>query len=923
MTNTELEKLDGEAGRFTATLINHPRYIDAQKCTGCGECSLACPVTAVNAFNGGLDRRGATYIEYAQAVPLVFAIDREACIGCGLCEKVCLAEAIRYDDRHRREKVTVGAVILAPGNEAFDPSRLEPYSYTQSPNVVTSLEFERILSASGPYMGRLLRPYDLEEPKKVAWLQCVGSRENQGQGNPYCSGVCCMYAIKEAVIAKEHAHGDLEAAVFYIDMRTHGKDFEAYYGRAENEHGVRFVRSRIHSVEPVGDGDLQINYVNEKGEWKAEVFDMVVLSVGFQVGEESLELADRLGIQLDHYNFAKTETFSPVTTSRPGIYVCGAFQGPKDIPQSVMEASAAAAASGAILNRVRWTETKRIEAPPEVNILGEPPRIGVFVCRCGINIGGVVNVPEIREYAGTLPHVVYVEENLYTCSQDTQVKMSEVIREQGINRVVVAACTPKTHEPLFQETLQRAGLNKYLFEMANIRNQDSWVHSHDPRSATEKAKDLVRMAVSKVALHVPLSETELEVTPAVLVVGGGVAGMVAAGSLADQGYDVHLVERSDRLGGQANLLYRTWKGEDIRSRVEKMIREVEGHPLIHVYRCTELLDVNGFVGNFKSILKGGDGEKTAVEHGVVIIATGAREYKPNEYLYGEDPRVQTHLDLDARFIREDPSLSRLRSAVFIQCVGSRNGEHPYCSRVCCTHSIRSALDLKRRNRDMAVYVLYRDVRTYGEREDLYRQARREGVFFIRYEPESKPAVKAGRNGIEVEVKDPILDIRIKIEADLVTLATAIVPPDNGPLARFFKVPVNENGFFIEAHAKLRPVDFATDGIFLCGMAHYPKSLDESISQAMAAAARATGLLSAGKVLVSGTVAEIDSDLCSRCGVCVSICPYNAPSFTEEGPAAVNPALCKGCGLCVASCRSGAVHLKGFGDSQILAMINAV
>jgi heterodisulfide reductase subunit A2 len=921
ITNTTVEKFEGVPGHFKVSLLNHPRYIDPLKCTGCGQCSQICPVTAVNEFDCGLDLRAATYIKYAQAVPLAYTIDRDLCIGCGLCEKVCLAEAIKYDDNPGATTVDVGALILATGNEVFDPSGIDSYCYRESPDVVTSMEFERILSASGPYLGHLMRPYDLEEPQKIAWIQCVGSRSRHNGGKPYCSAVCCMYAIKEAVIAKEHAHGDVDAAIFYMDMRTHGKDFDKYYDRAKDEHGVRFIRSRVHSVEPVGDGDLKISYVNGSGKAESEIFNLVVLSVGFQVQRETVELAGRLGISLDKYDFAETGSFLPVATSLPGVYVCGALQGPKDIPQSVMEASAAAAASGALLSDVRWSRTETLQLPEETNVTGERPRIGVFVCQCGINIGGIVDVPAVREYARNLPYVVYVEDNLYTCSQDTQVKIAEVIKEQGMNRVVVAACTPKTHEPLFQETLQAAGINKYLFEMANIRNQDSWVHSDDPEAATEKAKDLVRMAVAKAALLEPLPELELDLNPITLVVGGGLAGMVAAKNLADQGYEVHLVERSEELGGQARFLYKTWKGEAIQDYLKWIVGEVKGHKDIHVHTGTEISGVDGFVGNFTTTLNGKGNEETRLDHGIAIIATGADEYKPDEYLYGRDERVLTHLDLDRKFLQNDPGLQKIESAVFIQCVGSREPDRPYCSRVCCTHTVESALELKRINPGMSVFILYRDLRTYGEREDLYHQAREAGVVFIHYDLENKPQVRAGDEFIEIVIQDPILDRPILIEADLVTLATAILPKDNRELARFFKVPVNDEGFFLEAHAKLRPVDFSSEGVFLCGLAHYPKSVDESISQALAAASRATGYLAAAKVSVSGTVAEVNASFCGQCGVCVEICPYKAPAFTENGTVAVNAALCKGCGLCVASCRSGAIRLKGYDDAQTFAMIN--
>ncbi len=921
VANTSIESLEGEAGHFTATLVTRPRYIDPDNCTGCGQCAQACPVSTPNDFNRGLDNRSVPSIRYAQAVPQIYSIDKDVCLGCGICETVCLAKAIRYADEPRRTQLEVGAVVVATGTEVFDPSKMDTYAYSDLPNVVTSLEFERILSASGPYRGRLMRPFDREEPTKIAWLQCVGSRDINQADKPYCSSVCCMYAIKEATIAMEHAHGSLDTAIFYMDIRSHGKDFERYYERAR-EHGVRFVRSRVHSIEPTGDGDMELMYVDANGRHTSETFNMVVLSVGLQAPGGMKELAKRLDIDLGSQGFVKTDSFHPAATSRPGVYVCGAVQGPKDIPQSVTEASAAAAAAGSLLHEKRWSQTNEKHVPVETNVAGEPPRIGIFVCHCGINIGGVVNVPEVREYARTLPYVVYVEDNLYTCSQDTQVKMAQVIREQGINRVIVAACTPRTHEPLFQETLIDAGLNKYLFEMANIRNQNAWVHTHNPEAATSKAKSLVRMAVAKAALLEPLREPELDIIPVTLVLGGGVAGMSAAKALADQGFHVHLVESSEELGGNAKSIYKTWRGEFIAEFVEQLAASVEQHPSITVYKSAELMNVQGFVGNFTSELKVADGSRIEIHHGIAILATGGNEYKPAEYLYGRDPRVLTHLELDARIMAGDVP-SNQSAAVFIQCVGSREPLHPYCSRVCCTHTMESALHLRRSNPDMPIYVLYRDIRTYGEREELYTEARKEGIIFIRYEVEDKPMVKTANGKLEVTLTEPILERPISIEAGLVVLASAIVPSAAAPLGQFFKVPVNEDGFFVEAHPKLRPVDFATEGVFVCGMAHSPKSMDESIAQALAAASRATCLLSNDKISVSGNVAETSQVLCSACGTCVSICPYSAPGFNDKGKAEINPGLCKGCGLCTASCRSGAIRLRGFDDAQIFAMIESI
>lgn len=904
--------------------------MDESLCIACGVCAEKCPKKVVDTYNMGLVKRKSAFVEYAQAVPLKYCIDGDSCIyiqkgKCGACKKLCPTGAIDYDQKPQTDSINVGSVVLAPGFTPFDPSKFDNYQYARLPNVITSMEFERILSASGPTTGHITRQSkDKREPKKIAWFQCVGSRDMNKCDNSYCSSVCCMYSIKEAVIAKEHQGDDLDCAVFYMDMRTHGKEFERFYDNAKEKHGVRFIRSKVHSVTPVGDtDDLEIRYVIDDGELKIEVFDMIVLSVGLESSPEIVDLAQRLDIEITPGKFCQTQTFAPVDTSREGVFVCGAFQGPKDIPQSVVDSSAAATAAGEILTAARNSLTKTPEVVPETNVANERPRIGVFVCRCGINIAGVVDVPSVAEYAATLPYVEYATDNLYSCSQDTQETISQIVKEKNLNRVVVAACTPKTHEPLFQETLINAGLNKYLFEMANIRNHNSWVHKNNPELATTKAMDLVRMAVSKVALLEPLKEAELQIDQTAMIVGGGISGMAAARSLARQGYETHIIEKESQLGGQACNLYRTAKGEDIQEKLSNLISEVEGHEKIHVHLDTQITDVDGFVGNFETALSS-NGNQELLEHGVAIMATGASPLQPSEYNYGRDPRILTALELDRKFKDDEGSLKEIDTAVFIQCVGSREPERMYCSRVCCTHSVDNALTLKRLNPDMNVFIVYRDLRTYGEREYLYREAREAGVIFIRYTLDNKPVVDIKDGKVLVKVVDHVIGRPVEIETDLLTLASAIIPNRDDTLANFFKVPVNTDGFFVERHAKLGPSEFATDGVFLCGLAHYPKPIDESIAQGQAAASRAITLLARETIFTSGTIAETDPLVCSECGVCVSVCPYNAPSFTEEGPwtgrAQINPVLCKGCGLCVASCRSGAIHLKGFDNDQIFSQI---
>lgn len=873
--------------------------------------------------------------------------EADRCLNCGICSEcmqcvaACKAGAIDHQLTEKTEELQVGSIILSPGFDEFNPdsehlaasgytSLISQYGYSKYPNVVTSIEFERILSASGPFQGHLVRPSDKKPPRKIAWIQCVGSRDvscNTG----YCSSVCCMYAIKEAVIAKEHSHEPLDVTIFYMDMRTYGKDFDKYYERARDEYGIHFIRSKVYGIDEVdGTGNLAIRYVEENGTVCTDAFDMVALSIGLKPKKTAVELAQRIGIDLNDYEFCRTDSFTPVCTSKEGIYVCGAFQGPKDIPETVMQASGAAAASAALLAEARGSLVTKKEFPPEKTVVGDPPRIGVFVCHCGINIGGVVNVAAVKEYAASLPNVVFVDENLYTCSQDTQETIKEKIEKYGLNRVVVASCSPRTHEPLFQETIQGQGLNKYLFEMANIRDQCSWVHQKEPDKATQKAKDLVRMAVAKARLVQPLKQISLKTTPAALVVGGGIAGIVSSLNLADQGFDVHLIEKGMALGGMAKKIHFTLEGGNVQAYLKELIEQVTHHPKIKLYLRAVIAETSGYIGNFKTKVTFGTKKEVAeINHGAVIIATGAEEAKTTEYLYKKHRGVVSLLELEGEIAKQSKKVKECQNLVMIQCVGSRDKDKPYCNRVCCSNSIKCALLLKEMNPQMNIYVLYRDIRTYGLREDYYRKAREKGVLFIHYEPETKPEVIPVKEGtkelLRVTVQEPLLGQKIVIDADLVSLALATeAPAFNKELSQFFKVPLNQDGFFLEAHMKLRPVEFATDGVFMCGLAHSPKFIEESIAQAQAAASRAGSVLAQEIVELPGTISFVNSKKCAGCGVCESVCAFSAISMDPEKKiAVVNDALCKGCGACASSCKSGAINLLGFTNSQIISAVDAL
>ena len=854
--------------------------------------------------------------------------EAKRCLACGICSEcyqcveACIAGAINHDDTFEEETIEVGAVIAAPGFEVFDARLRGEYGFGIYQNVVTSIQFERILSASGPYFGHVQRISDGREPKKIAFIQCVGSRDTSC-GNSWCSSVCCMYATKEAIIGKEHAK-ELEPTIFFMDIRAHGKDFDRFVNRAKDEYGIRYIRSMPSTIKELQQSkNLLLKYVQEDGSLIEEEFDMVVLSVGLCPPPEAAALAQAMGIELEEHGFCKTALENPVETTRNGVFVCGAFGGPKDIPETVMEASGAAACAAGILAARRGTMITEEELPLESDLRGLGPRTGVFVCHCGINIGGVVNVPEVVEYCKTLPNVVFATDNLFTCSQDTAVKMGEVIKEQNLTRVVVASCSPRTHEGLFQENCEKAGLNRYLFEMANIRDQNSWVHMHEPEEATEKAKDLVRMAVAKAQFLKPLKPGQLTVNHATLIIGGGLAGITAALSLADQGYESYIVEKEPVLGGNYRKLYYTLEGLDTRKHLKSLLDRVQSSKLIHAYTGATIKKIEGFIGNYKTTITTRDGEEQ-FEHGVVIVATGGYELETKEYLYGQSSQVVTQRELEKLIAEKEDKALKARSVTMIQCVGSRIPERPYCSRYCCSEAMKNALKLKELDPTREVTIVYRDIRTFGLKEDYYKKARELNVRFIRYDEDRKPEVIQQGDQLSLRVFDPVMNAPVEFKTDLLALSVGTVPnPENEEIGKMLKVPTNQDGFFLEAHVKLRPVDFATDGVFMCGMAHAPKLSEEAITQANAAVSRACTILTKDFIEAEGKTAYVNKFRCAACGLCEQNCPFSAIAVDpNEGCAVVNTVLCKGCGVCTASCRMNAVDLNGFNNEEVLAQIAA-
>lgn len=886
----------------------------------------------------GISERKRTFQEVVLAYSAEMAMEEAGrCLDCGVCceclqcVSACKKNAVCHQDQELIEELNIGSVIMAPGFDVYDARLRGEYGYGFYENVLTSMDFERLLSSTGPSQGHVVRPSDHTAPKKLAFIQCVGSRDCE-RGSEYCSSICCMYSTKEAIISREH-DANIEPTIFYLDMRSYGKNFDKYVKSAVNA-GVRYERAMISSVkEDPETKNLIIKYMKD-GKIITEEFAMVVLAVGVKPPKDARKLAQAAGIRINDYGFAWTDPLDPTRSSRNGIYVAGGFQGPRDIPETVMNASAAAASASVVMAPARGQLVKPKKYPPERCVTGETPRVGVFICRCGLNIASIVDVPGVLEYARALPNVVYAEENLYTCSQDTVNLIKQAINEQNLNRVVVASCTIRTHQSLFREALRDAGLNQFLFEMANIRDQCSWVHREYPVEATVKAKDLLRMAVNKVQTHEELHLHPVPVVPKALVLGGGIAGMTAVLSLADQGFESYLVERESQLGGNLSYLYTTPEGRDLQDFLNEKIKRVRGNPLINVYTNAELEELSGHQGHFTSTVSQGKSEGSPVrntfrvEHGVVIVATGGRELPPDEkYGLGQSSGIMTVRDLEANLARGLVDPRKTKQAVFIQCASAGEEEIlKYCSRTCCTQSVKNAIRFKETSPDTQVFILYRDIRTYGFYEQYYKRAREMGVYFIQYTGPNRPEVVTAADGsLRINVYDPDSGYDISLTPDLVALATAIGPAEGADrLGTMLKVPRNEDGFFVETHAKLGPMDFPSAGLFLCGVAHSPKNAAETIYQAQGAVARACNILAQSHLMVGGVVAAmVKPERCAACLTCLRVCPYSVPKINKDMVAEIDPVQCHGCGTCVGECPGKALQLMHYKDDQMSAKIHGV
>ncbi|HFD40717.1 MAG TPA: CoB--CoM heterodisulfide reductase iron-sulfur subunit A family protein, partial [Anaerolineae bacterium] len=926
LTDSTVVEVKGQPGDFTVQVHRRPRYVDPGRCINCDECAQVCPVELTDEFQLGLSRRKAAYKPAVRSAPNAYLIEKGPyCEPCRKCEQVCPTHAIHLDEEARFEEIRVGAVILTAGYRLYDPAPAEELGYGRYPNVVTGLQFERMTSRSGPTEGEVRRPSDGKPPERIAWLQCVGSRD---QEHPYCSSICCMYASKEAVLAKERLP-DVECEVFIMDERAFGKEYTAYFEQSKALWGVQYTRSRISAIkEDPHSRDLVLYYEDNQGTLRRKTFDMVVLSVGSEPPTGAAELAAGFQIELNDYGFCRTDKFEPLDTSRPGVFVAGAFATPKEMSETVIDASGAAARCMALLPPSRGAATGADE-PPERDVSGEEPRVGVFACLCHPTIDEVVDVEGVLAFAERLPGVVHTQALAYGCLPEGEAALRQAIGEHNLNRVVIGACTPRTHLAFFERAIRQEGLNPHLLEFVSLRENCAWVHRDDPAGATRKAKEEMRVAAARARHLQPYHKETREVRPSALVIGGGLAGMTAALSIADNGYPVTLIEKEGDLGGHLRHLYRTVEGPNPQDLLHSLVRRVQEHERITLHQHTEVLALEGSVGHFRAQLltrNGGSPHRWEEEVGVAVVATGAREFQGEIYLYGQHPRVATQSELEQRLAEDADSIRKMDQVVMIQCVHPPEQGDFYCSRICCTTAIKNALRIKALNPDCQVFILYKELMTYGFREQYYTQAREQGVIFIRYEEDAPPQVTAHGDKVEVQTREGVLGQDLILRPDLLALSMPVLPAEgNRALAQALGVPLSPEGFFQENDLKLRPMDFSREGIFLAGMAHYPKFMEETIAQALAASARAMTYLSKDRLAVGETIAVVEQSKCVGCLTCVRTCPFGVPRIDPQavgvgaimGAAYIDPSRCTGCGTCTSECPANAIQLRHYRDDQLV------
>ena len=923
LTLAEVTDLAGDAGNFTADVYQAPRFV-GDECTRCDDCVQACPEYTENEFDEGMGSRTAIFTPFEQAEPGPYVIDMDTCLNdppndmpCDRCQRACKPDCIDFEMTPTEYEVDVSSVVVATGFDVLNPEVIDEYGYGEHPDILTSMEYERLLDAAGPTEGEIVRPSDGEHPDDVLFVLCVGSRDQRHC--EYCSRVCCMYSNKQAIQTVDHGIDDVSA--LYMDMRAYGKGFDEFYDRAREQAGVEYMRGRPADVDADGESPVVRYEETDAGEIREEAYDMVVLAPALIPSDGTAELAARLGVDVDDDGFfATTEAGGDMTqTTREGVYAAGAATGPKDIPDSVAEAAGAAsrALEHVSMEERSWPEP--VDVDP-IDATGQE-RIGVFVCHCGSNIAGTIDVEEVADWAADLPNVEYTEDLLFACAGNTQQHITEMVTEHELNRVIIASCSPKTHGPTFERVVAEAGLNKYLMEMANLRNHNSWVHDDNVR-ATEKAKDMVRMAVEKAAFLTPLEEIEQPVEQRAVVVGGGIAGMSSAITLADQGHEVDLIERESELGGQLRFLDELHPGgRDAEALLDRRRRRLDAVG-VDVHTETEIDGISGHIGNFAVNLDDGD----TIDAGAVVLATGAEQYEPDELGYESAPEVITNRELEQRLAEDGVDADRV---TFVGCVGSRTDDLIFargCSRYCCSSIIGQANRLAEDG--ATVDVVNKDVRTFSrEGEEAYRAAQENGVRFFRYDQDTSvsEALDYDPESGELSFHDRMIAREVVLEPDLIVLAAGL--RSNGAdveddVASQLTVTRDEEGFLLESHPKLGPVEASVGGVFMAGTAQGPKDVRDSVDQALGAAAKASALLSRDEITQEPLAARIDTDTCIGCTRCAQVCPYNAIAGEQQEPHSVIEAACMGCGTCASACPTDAITMPGFTDEQIEAQISA-